>query len=178
MLRSTGCLHRRRAIRAGEGSVFFVVRSRHLLIQISQEDWSRVCITTMSQQQLLTPPPTTPPNQTILGNVLAVCQFRKQKVSRQIRLKSTWSTAFGVVPEKNIPEKREHQPEYQAFLGEKGKERREKGRERTHISSPLAPQEGLILRLREHLKKQPCIPDGNFQTKKKLQFQALAAVFR
>ena len=45
---------------------------------------------------------------TILGNVLAVCQFKNQKVSRQIRLKNTWSTAFGVVPEKNIPEKREH----------------------------------------------------------------------
>ena len=54
------------------------------------------------------------------------------------------------------------QPEYQPFLGEKGKDGSEKGRELfsplplppppSKISSPLAPQEGLILRL---VQKQP-----------------------
>ena len=177
MSRTTGCLHRRRAIRAGEGSIFFVVRSRHLLIQISQEDWSRMYTTTMSQKQLLTPPPATPPNQTILGIVLAVYQFKTKSFPTN-PFEKYMEHCFWCRSGKNMPEKREHQPEYQAFLGEKGKERSEKGRERTHISSPLAPQEGLILRLREHLKKQPCIPGRKFSNEKKKQFQALAAVFR
>ena len=54
------------------------------------------------------------------------------------------------------------QPEYQPFLGKKGKDGSEKGRELfsplplppppSKISSPLAPQEGLILRL---VQKRP-----------------------